>query len=313
MCPQRIVTNADLEKMVDTTDEWITSRTGIKARRVAATDEFTSDLAARAAMRAMKKAGVKAEQIDLIIVATITPDMPFPSTACLVQQKIGAYRAAAFDIEAACSGFIYALEIGQQFIMSRTYNTVLVIGAEKLSSIVDWTDRNTCVLFGDGAGAAILQNRPNAHGLLTACMGADGQKADLLSMPGGGSRCPASAESVAAGLHFLRMDGKETFKNAVQAMNTAAQESLRRCEIDISQIKCIIPHQANRRIIDAVAERLGAKPGAGFRESGQVRKHLRGLRGHRPGRSGGIQADSARRPDFAGGFWRGLDLGGGGN
>jgi 3-oxoacyl-[acyl-carrier-protein] synthase III len=258
--PERIITNADLEKLVDTSDEWITSRTGIRARRVAATHQFTSDLAARAAVRAMRKAGVKAEEIDLIIVATITPDMPFPSTACLVQQKINAYRAAAFDIEAACSGFIYALEIGQQFIMSRTYNTVLVIGAEKLSSIVDWTDRNTCVLFGDGAGAAILQNRPNAHGLLTACMGSDGQKADLLSMPGGGSRCPASAESVAAGLHFLRMDGKETFKNAVQAMNTAAQEALRRCEIEISQIKCIIPHQANRRIIDAVCERLGAKP-----------------------------------------------------
>ncbi|HWF19536.1 MAG TPA: beta-ketoacyl-ACP synthase 3, partial [Verrucomicrobiae bacterium] len=166
--PERIVTNADLEKMVDTTDEWITSRTGIKARRVAATHEFTSDLATNAAIKAMKMAGVKGEEIDLIIVATITPDMPFPSTACLVQQKIGAYRAAAFDIEAACSGFIYALEIGQQFIMSRTYNTVLVIGAEKLSSIVNWTDRNTCVLFGDGAGAAILQNDPNSHGLLTA-------------------------------------------------------------------------------------------------------------------------------------------------
>lgn len=258
--PERIITNADLEKMVDTSDEWITSRTGIKARRVAAIDEFTSDLAMHAAMRAMKQASVKPEQIDLIIVATITPDMPFPSTACLVQQKIGAYRAAAFDIEAACSGFIYGLEIGQQFIMSRTYNTVLVIGAEKLSSIVNWNDRNTCVLFGDGAGAAILQNRPDSHGLLTACMGADGQKADLLSMPAGGSRCPASAASVAAGLHYLRMDGKETFKNAVQAMNTAAQESLRRCEIDISQIKCIIPHQANLRIIDAVSERIGAKP-----------------------------------------------------
>lgn len=258
--PERIITNADLEKMVETSDEWITSRTGIRARRVAAIDEFTSDLAAQAAQRAMKKAAVKPEQIDLIIVATITPDMPFPSTACLVQQKIGAYRAAAFDIEAACSGFIYALEIGQQFIMSRTYNTVLVIGAEKLSSIVDWTDRNTCVLFGDGAGAAILQNRPNSHGLLTACMGADGQKADLLSMPAGGSRCPASAATVAAGLHYLRMDGKETFKNAVQAMYNAAQESLRRCEIDITHIKCVIPHQANRRIIDAVSERLGAKP-----------------------------------------------------
>jgi 3-oxoacyl-[acyl-carrier-protein] synthase-3 len=259
--PERVITNADLERMVDTTDEWIVSRTGIHARRVAAPGQFTSDLAARAATRAMRKAGVRAEEIDLIIVATITPDMPFPSTACLVQQKINAYRAAAFDIEAACSGYIYALEIGQQFIMSRTHNTVLVIGAEKLSSIVDWTDRNTCVLFGDGAGAAILQNRPNAHGLLTVCMGSDGQKADLLTVPGGGSRCPASAESVAAGLHYLRMDGKETFKNAVQAMYTAAKEVLRRCELDITQIKCVIPHQANRRIIDAVCERLGAHPG----------------------------------------------------
>src|SRR5947209_16837244 len=160
-------------------------------------------MAAKAALRAMAKGGVSPEQIDLIIVATITPDMPFPATACLVQQQIGAYRAAAFDIEAACSGFIYALEIGQQFIMSRTYDTVLVIGAEKLSAIVDWTDRNTCVLFGDGSGAAILQSRPKAHGLLTAYMGADGLKADLLSMPAGGSRCPASAASVAAGLHYL--------------------------------------------------------------------------------------------------------------
>ncbi len=258
--PAKVLTNAELEKMVDTSDEWITSRTGIKERRIAAKDEFTSDLAARAAMRAIQRAGISPGEIDLIIVATITPDMPFPSTACLVQQKIGANRAAAFDLEAACSGFIYALEIAQQFIMSRTYDTVLVIGAEKLSSIVDWEDRNTCVLFGDGAGAAVLQNRPNAHGLLTAVMGADGDKAELLFMPGGGSRCPASAESVASRLHYLRMEGKETFKNAIQAMQTAATEALTRCEIDISKIKLIIPHQANRRIIDAVGERLGAKP-----------------------------------------------------
>src|SRR5215212_801018 len=258
--PERVLCNADLEKMVDTTDEWIVSRTGIRERRIAAENEFTSDMASKAALLAMQRGGIKPEQIDLIILATITPDMPFPATACLVQQKIGATRAAAFDMEAACSGFIYGLEIGHQFVMSQTYETVLVIGAEKLSSIINWRDRNTCVLFGDGAGAAILQNRPNTHGLLTACMGADGQKADLLSMPGGGSRCPASAESVAAGLHYLRMDGKETFKNAVQAMQTAAVEALRRCEIDITQIKCIIPHQANRRIIDAVGERLGARP-----------------------------------------------------
>ena len=258
--PAKILSNADLERLVDTSDEWITTRTGIKERRLAAKNEFTSDLASQAAIRAMQKAKVTADQIDLIIVATITPDMPFPSTACLVQRKIGAHRAAAFDLEAACSGFIYGLEIAQQFIMSRTYDTVLVIGAEKLSSIVDWKDRNTCVLFGDGAGAAVLQNRPNAHGLLTAVMGADGRKADLLFMAGGGSRCPATAESVASGMHFLRMEGKETFKNAVHAMQTAAQEALRRCEIDISRIKCIIPHQANRRIIDAVGQRLGASP-----------------------------------------------------
>lgn len=258
--PERVLTNLDLEKMVDTTDEWITTRTGIKERRIAAEAEYTSDLAAKAAQKAMARAGIQAEEIDLVIVATITPDMPFPATACLVQHKIGARKAAAFDVEAACSGFIYAMEIGQQFIMSRTYNTVLVIGAEKLSTIVDWKDRNTCVLFGDGAGAAILQNRPNAHGLLTACMGAEGDKAEMLCMPGGGSRCPASIKSVTSGLHFLRMDGKETFKSAVTAMYTAGREALRRCELDITQIKCIIPHQANRRIIDAVGERLGAKP-----------------------------------------------------
>lgn len=258
--PERILTNADLEQLVETSDEWIKTRTGIKERRLAAEREYTSDMATQAALRAMEQAGLSPDQLDLIIVATITPDMVFPATACLVQHKLGAFRAAAFDVEAACSGFIYAMEIGQQFIMSRTYNTVLVIGAEKLSSIVNWSDRNTCVLFGDGAGAAILQNRPNAHGLLTACMGAEGDKADLLCMPGGGSRCPATVKSVSAGLHYLRMDGKETFKNAVTAMYTAGREALRRCELDISQIKCVIPHQANRRIIDAVGERLGATP-----------------------------------------------------
>ena len=258
--PAKVLTNFELEKLVSTTDEWITSRTGIKERRIAAKDEFTSDLGAKAAQRAMKNAGVTADQIDLIIVATITPDMVFPSTACLVQQKIGAHRAAAFDLEAACSGFIYGLEIGQQFIMSRTYDTVLIIGAEKLSSIVDWQDRNTCVLFGDGAGAVVLQNRANSHGLLTAVMGADGGKAALLHMPGGGSRCPATSQSVTARLHYLRMEGKETFKHAVQAMVNAATEALRRCDVDITKIKCIIPHQANRRIIDAVGERLGARP-----------------------------------------------------
>lgn len=256
--PEKVLTNADLEKRIDTTDEWITTRTGIKERRIADDDEHTSDMAAHAAKRALERAEVDPAEVDLIILATITPDMPFPATACLVQEKIGAHNAAAFDIEAACSGFVYALEIGQQFIMSRTYDTVLVIGAEKLSSIMDWEDRNTCVLFGDGAGAAVLQNRENSHGLLTACMGADGRKASILSQPGGGCLHPATAKTVSDRLHFLRMDGKDVFKSAVNAMATAAREALGRCELEIDRIKCIIPHQANMRILKAVGDRLGA-------------------------------------------------------
>src|SRR5438876_9164917 len=298
--PTKVLTNAELEKMVDTSDEWIITRTGIKERRIAADNEFTADMAAQAAMRAMKNGGITPDQIDLIIVATITPDMPFPATACLVQHKIGARRAAAFDVEAACSGFIYALEIGQQFITSRTYNTVLVIGAEKLSTIVDWKDRNTCVLFGDGAGAAILQHRPDAHGLLTACMGAEGDKAELLCMPGGGSRCPATIDSVKSRLHFLRMDGKETFKSAVTAMYIAAQEALRRCEINISQIKCVIPHQANRRIIDAVGERLGVKPEQVFVNLEKYRNHLAGPRRFRLYQSLRSRSHQTRRLSLVG-------------
>lgn len=258
--PERVLSNADLEKMVETSDDWITSRTGIRERRIAAANETTADMAAAAARRALEKAKITADQLDLIIVATVTPDMPFPSTACLVQHHLGATRAAAFDIEAACSGFVYALDIASHFVASHTYNTVLVIGAEKMSSVVDWKDRNTCVLFGDGAGAAVLQNRPAAHGLLTTCLGSDGGKASLLELRGGGSACPATVESVQSGMHYLRMDGKETFKNAVNAMVTAATEALNRCGLTIAQIRCIIPHQANQRILAAVAERLGAAP-----------------------------------------------------
>lgn len=245
--------------MVETSDDWITTRTGIRERRLAAENETTSDMAVEAAKRAMATAGVSPDQIDLIIVATITPDRLFPSTACIVQDRIGAVRAAAFDLEAACSGFVYALEVGSQFVASHTYNTVLIIGAEKMSAFVDWTDRNTCVLFGDGAGAAVLQHRPDSQGLLTTCLGSDGGKSELLQVPGGGSACPATIDSVSKKLHFLRMDGKETFKNAVNAMVSAAHEVLGRCGVTVDQLACIIPHQANQRILSAVAERLEAR------------------------------------------------------
>src|SRR6266446_1015996 len=255
--PERVLTNADLEKMVDTTDDWIITRTGIKERRIASDYMCTSDMGAEAGRRAMEQAGVREDEIDLIICATITPDMPFPATACLIQQKLGAKRAAAFDVEAACSGFLYGLEIGQQFITSGTYNIVLVVGAEKLSTIVDWQDRQTCVLFGDGAGAAVLRSRGEEHGILTTCMGADGSQADILLMPAGGAKYPASKESVSAGMHHLKMAGKEVFKQAVIAMQTAAQEALRKCNITIDDIKCVIPHQANIRILEAIAGRIG--------------------------------------------------------
>ncbi|MSR64295.1 MAG: ketoacyl-ACP synthase III [Verrucomicrobiae bacterium] len=257
--PARVMANSEFEKLVDTSDEWIRTRTGIRERRIAAPGEFTSDMAAEAARRAMADANIKPEEIDLIMVATITPDMPFPSTACFVQQKIGATKAACFDVEAACAGFLYVLEIAQQFITAHTYNTILIIGAEKLSSIIDWQDRNTCVLFGDAAGAAILRNRSESeHGVITTCLGTDGSKAELLYMPGGGSRCPATHQSVDGRLHHLHMEGKEVFKSAVGAMQTAAEEVLRRCGLTIEDIDCIIPHQANVRIIEAIAERINA-------------------------------------------------------
>lgn len=262
--PSRVLTNADLEKMVETSDDWIMTRTGIKERRIAAPHESTSDLAAKAALKAMAKAGLTADRIDSIIVATVTPDMLFPSTACLVQHKIGATRAIAFDIEAACSGFIYGLEIARQFISSQAWETVLVIGADKLSSIVDWTDRNTCVLFGDGAAAAIVQHRPDSAGVLATVMGSDGSKGSLLCVPAGGSRLPASTETLIKRQHFIRMNGKDTFKNAVQAMHAAGTEALQRCGLTVSDIACVIPHQANGRIIEAVAERLGLEPGQLF-------------------------------------------------
>src|SRR3954465_7843233 len=193
--PEKKLTNADLSRMVDTSDEWITTRTGIKERRVAAKDETTSDMAAKAALKAIEQAKISPEEIDLLLVATATPDMIFPATACFVQKKIGAKNAACLDIAAACAGFLFGIEIGQQFITSHTHDTVLVIGAEKLSSITNWTDRNTCVLFGDGAGAAVLQHRGRAHGIISTHIGSDGNFADILYMPGGGSRCPITRDN----------------------------------------------------------------------------------------------------------------------
>ena len=254
--PEKVLTNADLEKMVDTSDDWIRTRTGIRERRIAACDEHTSDLAAKAAQAALDNAGISADEIDLILVATVTPDMFFPSTACFVQQKIGAKKAACFDVSAACSGFLYALEIAQQFITSHTYNTVLVIGAEKLSSIVDWKDRNTCVLFGDGAGAAILRHRGGSHGVITTHMGSDGSFSDILYIPGGGCRYPITSENVDQRLNAIKMNGKETYKQAVTAMLNAANTALEQAGLTSDDLACIIPHQANMRIIEAIADRM---------------------------------------------------------
>ncbi len=254
--PERILTNAELEKLVDTSDEWIMTRTGIRERRIAANNEFTSDMGAKAALAAMEQAGVTAEELDLILVATVTPDMAFPSTACFVQKQLGAKNAACFDVSAACSGFLYAIEIAQQFIMSETYDTVLVIGSEKLSTVVDWTDRNTCVLFGDGAGAAILRNRADSHGVITTSMGSDGDFSDILFMPGGGCRVPITGENIDQRLNTIKMSGKEVYKHAVNAMLTAAQTALDQAGLEAGDLACIIPHQANMRIIEAIAERM---------------------------------------------------------
>jgi len=254
--PEKILTNAELSRMVDTSDEWITTRTGIKERRVAAKDENTSDMAAKAALRALEQAEISAKDVDLLLVATATPDMLFPATACFVQKKIGATNAACLDISAACAGFLFAVEIAQQFITSHTYDTVLVIGADKLTSITNWTDRNTCVLFGDGAGAAVLQHRGSAHGVISTHIGSDGEFTDILFMPGGGSRCPITKENAHLNLATIHMTGKEVYKQAVTAMLSAAKKALDQAGLTIDDIACVIPHQANLRIIEAIADRL---------------------------------------------------------
>jgi 3-oxoacyl-[acyl-carrier-protein] synthase-3 len=255
--PEKILTNADLSRMVNTSDDWITTRTGIKERRIAAKEETTSDMAAKAALKAIGQAKISPREINLILVATATPDMLFPATACFVQKKIGATNAACLDVSAACAGFLFALEIAQQFITSHTHDTVLVIGAEKLTSITNWTDRNTCVLFGDGAGAAVLRHRGGAHGVISTHIGSDGQYTDILFMPGGGSRCPITRENVDRNLQTIHMMGKEVYKQAVTAMLNAAKKVLDQAGLSIEDISCVIPHQANVRIIEAIADRLG--------------------------------------------------------
>lgn len=255
--PGRIMTNRELEETVDTSDEWITSRTGIRERRIAAEGEFTSHMASEAAKRALEQAGVAAADIELIVVATITPDTLTPATACYVQQQIGSFKAVAFDISAACSGFLYAMELARHAVGAGAFGNALIIGAEKLSAFVDWSDRNTCVLFGDGAGAAVLVPSINGGGrILSTTLGTDGAQAELLNIPGGGSACPALPGSSPAKPAVLAMQGREVFKFAVNAMRRAAIEGIEAAGLTIAEIDLIIPHQANLRIIDAIVERL---------------------------------------------------------
>lgn len=254
--PERVVTNFDMEKIVETSNDWIVTRTGIEARRFAEDHEATSDFAAVAAERAMEAAGLNPEDIDLIIVATITPDMMFPSTACIVQDKIKAVNAAAFDLEAACSGFLYSMEVGRQFIATGMYNHVLVIGAETMSKILDFEDRNTCVLFGDGAGAVVLGPTEEDRGILATELGANGSGGDVLTQPAGGSKIPASSQSVSDRLHYLKMDGSEVFKFAVRTMGGSAAGVIEKAGLSVEDVDYMVPHQANIRIINSAVKKI---------------------------------------------------------
>lgn len=254
--PEKILTNADLEKIVETNDEWIVSRTGIRERHIAAPDQATSDLAYQAALQALENAGMTADQLDLIVIATITPDTMFPSTACILQEKLGAKNAAAFDLSAACSGFVYSMATASSMIRTGMYNNALVIGADTLSRITDYTDRNTCVLFGDGAGAVILGEVPEGRGFLSFDLGAEGAGGPLLKLEAGGSRLPASAETVQEGKHFIYMNGREVFKFAVRVMGSATEEVLRKAGKTKEDIDLFVPHQANIRIIQSAMNRL---------------------------------------------------------
>lgn len=255
--PDKIVTNQQLEVMFDTSDKWIVERTGIHERRIAQQSEATSELATKAAARALLDAGVHAAEIDLIIVGTVTPDLLFPSVACLVQANLQAINAVAFDLTAVCSGFIYGLITGSTFIKAGTYKKVLVIGAETLSTITDWEDRNTAILFGDGAGAVVLGETKSGYGILGMDLGADGGGGDLLLVPAGGTRQPASAETVANRLHFIHMDGNEVFKFAVKIMGETLNKALTNARLSPTDVTYLVPHQANLRIIQSAAKRLG--------------------------------------------------------
>lgn len=252
--PSRVLSNQDLEKIVETSDEWIVSRTGMKERRIAGSDEFTSTMGAFAAQNALNQSGVSVSAIDMIIVATMTPDYVSPSTAAIIQAKIGAVNAAAIDIQAACTGYLYGLSMAKAYIESGLYKSILVIASEKMSSVVDYTDRNTCVLFGDGASAAVVNGQGPGFSIDTICLGADGALADLLIVPGGGSKNPASHSTVDKRMHYLKMEGREVFKHAVRRMGAAARQCLEQSNMDESQLSWLIPHQANMRIVDAIAK-----------------------------------------------------------
>lgn len=255
--PSRVLTNADLERMVDTTDEWIITRTGIRERRIVAEGEATSDLGYEAARQALEDARVDAEQLDLIIVGTATPDMIFPATACLLQDRLGARQAGAFDASAACTSWVYGCAMGHAYIAAGLAETVLVVGADVLSRITNFRDRATAVLFGDAAAAAVLQPAPAGEGFLSFILGSHGAGGRLLSLPGGGSRSPASFETVERGQHFIQMNGREVYKFAVRMIPRAIQAAAERAGISLEDVDFFIPHQANVRIIDAAAHRLG--------------------------------------------------------
>lgn len=255
--PERVLTNAELETMVETNDEWIVARTGMRERRIAAADEATSDMAAKAGREALVAAGVAPADVDLLIVGTSTPDMLFPSTACLVQSALGVEQALCFDLSAACSGFLYSLETARGLLESGNYETALVIGADKMSAVTDWEDRGTCILFGDGAGAVVLKRTVTHRGIMATVTNADGGLGDLLMIPAGGSRQPASEATVRERLHTVKMAGNNVFKHAVRCMTDAGQMALEKAGLGIDDVTWVIPHQANMRIIQAISDRVG--------------------------------------------------------